>query len=538
MTLWRKVITGLAGAASAVASGVAFAPAALVAASAMMAVTASEPAMAQQQPAPVRGGRLIVARPADISVWDPKYTNDTNTIQAQYQIYGTLIQNSTDGLRLLPGIAESWELSPDSRIYTFRLRANAKFCDGSAITSEDVKFSIERAMERDSRVTWQFPASPVVETPDPRTVRITLNRPNVAFVSYLTLWGSTVLSKAYTERVGVEAMGQRPLGSGPFCLGRWDKGQVAVLTRNPHYWDPERPYLDEVELRVIPDENAAVLQLRTGQIDVALSVPHNQFRALSGVSGINVQRVTLFASSSFVPNVRAIPAFRDVRVRQAMLAALDRQAMVDAILFGNGAPVQSPFYGPGLLFHTNDFAVNHDLERARRLMAESGFPQGFSARLTVPSGDDMANQAAVIVADQLARIGIRLQVQPTEAGTILQMRASGQFDMFYKLGSNTVIDPAMNIPFDFWSREEGGSDSAFSGYRNEELVRLSKAAEGEQDVARRTALYRDFQRIAMSEAPQLYLFHPSVVYATRANVRGFEIFPTRTFRFWDTWKTR
>ena len=131
----------------------------------------------------------------------------------------------------------------------------------------------------------------------------------------------------------------------------------------------------------------------------------------------------------------------------------------------------------------------------------------------------------------------RQDPQPTEAGTILQLRASGQFDMFYKLGSNTVIDPAMNIPFDFWSREEGGTDSAFSGYRNEELVRLSKAAEGEQDVARRTALYREFQRIAMAEAPQLYLFHPSTVYATRNNVQGFAIFPTRVFRFWETWKT-
>jgi peptide/nickel transport system substrate-binding protein len=212
--------------------------------------------------------------------------------------------------------------------------------------------------------------------------------------------------------------------------------------------------------------------------------------------------------------------------------------MVDALLFGNGEPVQSPFYGPGLLFHTADFAVQHDLERAKRLMAESGFPQGFTARVVVPSGDEMANQTAVIVADQLAKIGIRIQVQPTEAGTILQLRSSGQFDMFYKLGSNTVIDPAMNIPFDFWSREEGGTDSAFSGYRNEELVRLSKAAEGEQDVAKRTAMYREFQRIAMSEVPQLYLFHPSVAYATRNNVRNFAIFPTRVYRFWEVWKSQ
>ena len=487
---------------------------------------------------PRRGGTLVVARAADVTVWDPKFTNDTVTIQAQHQIYANLMMNSADGRQLTPSLAESYELSPDSRIYTFRLRSNARFCDGTPITAEDVKFSIDRAMQRDSRVTWQFPASPVVEALDPRTIRITLDRPNVAFVSYLTLWGSSVLSKAYTERVGEQEMAQRPLGSGPFCLGRWDRGRVAVLTRNPHYWDAERPYLDQVELRVIQDENAAVLQLRGGQIDIALSVPHNQFRPLGSAPGVQVRRTTLYASSSFVPNVRAFPPFQDVNVRRAMLFALDRQAMVDAILFGNGEPVNSPFYGPGLLFHTADFAVPHDLAMARRLMAESRFPQGFSARLIVPSGDDMANQAAVITANQLAQIGIRIQVQPTEAGTILQLRSSGQFDMFYKLGSNLVIDPAMNIPFDFWPREIGGSDSAFSGYRNDELIRLSREAEGEQDVARRTALYREFQRIAMAEAPQIYLFHPSVVYAMRDTVRGFEIFPTRLYRFWDTWKTR
>ena len=512
--------------------GASSAPLALAAAALLAAAL---PADAQT---PRRGGTLIVARAADISVWDPKFTNDTATIQAQHQIYANLMQNSSDGKQLRTSLAESWELSPDSRIYTFRLRANARFCDGTPITAEDVKFSIERAMQRDSRVTWQFPASPVVEAPDPLTIRITLDRANVAFASYLTLWGSSVLSKAYTERVGEQEMGQRPLGSGPFCLARWDRGRVAVLSRNPHYWDPERPYLDQVELRVIQDENAAVLQLRGGQIDIALSVPHNQFRSLGSASGINVFRTTLYASSSFVPNVRAMPPFQDVNVRRAMLLALDRQAMVDAILFGHGEPVQSPFYGSGLLFHTSDFGVQHDLAQARRLMAESRFPQGFSFRLTVPSGDDMANQAAVITANQLAQIGIRVQVQPTEAGTILQVRASGQFEMFYKLGANLVIDPAMNIPFDFWPREIGGADAAFSGYRNDELIRLSREAEGEQDVARRTAIYREFQRIAMEEAPQLYLFHPSVVYATRNTVQNFEIYPTRLYRFWETWKTR
>jgi peptide/nickel transport system substrate-binding protein len=233
-----------------------------------------------------------------------------------------------------------------------------------------------------------------------------------------------------------------------------------------------------------------------------------------------------------------VPAFKDIKVRQAMLLALDRQAMVEALLFGNGEPAQSPIYGPKALFHTSDFAVNFDLEKAKKLMAESSFPQGFSTKLIVPSGDEMAAQATVIVKDQLAKIGINVQIQPTEAGTWWQLWSNGNFEMVYKLGSNLVIDPAMNLPFDFWPKEEGGRDAAFSGYRNDEIIRISKGAEAEQDQAKRAEAYRNLQRIAMTEVPQLYLFHPSVIYATRDGVKGYAMFPTRLHRFWEVWKTQ
>jgi peptide/nickel transport system substrate-binding protein len=487
---------------------------------------------------PRKGGKLVVAVPSDVISWDPKFTNGTVTLQAQHQIFANLIQNSSDGKELRPSLAESYEVSPDLRIYTFKLRANAKFCDGSPVTAADAKWSFDRAMESDSRVTWQFPGKPSVEAVDDRTLRITLDKPNVAFVSYLTLWGSHVLSKAYAEKVGLEEMGQKPLGSGPFCLDRWAKGQVAVLKRNPGYWDAERPYVDEVELRVVQDENAAVLQLRGGQVDIATSVPHNQFRPLQSARGIVPKMVTIQATAAIVPNMRAIPAFQDVKIRQAMMYALDRQAMVDALLFGNGEVAQSPIYGPQVLFHTGDFAIHHDLEKAKKLMAESTHPQGFSVKLLVPSGDEMAAQSTVIFKDQLAKIGINVQLQPTEAGTWFQLWSSGNFELVYKLGSNLVIDPAMNMPFDFWPMDQGGRDAAFSGYRNEEIIRLSKGAEVETDPAKRAEAYRNLQRIAMTEVPQLYLFHPSVIYATRDVVRDYAMFPTRLHRFWEVWKTQ
>ena len=485
---------------------------------------------------PKKGGKLVVARSSDISVWDPKYTNDTLTIQAQQQIYANLLMTSADGKSVQPSLAESYAVSEDGRVYTFKLRSNAKFCDGSPITAEDVKFSFDRAMEKDSRVPWQFPNKPAVDAPDASTVKITLDKANVAFARYLTLWGTHVVSKSYTEKIGQQEMGQKPLGSGAFCLDRFVKGQVTTLKRNPGYWDPEKPYLDEVELRFVQDENAAVLQLRGNQVDVVLSAPFSQAESLKKSPGIVPAMVTLDATSAIVPNLKTVPALADVKVRKAMLMALDRQGMVDAILFGNGEPAQSPFYGPGVLFHTRDFAIPYDLEKAKALMAESQFPKGFSAKLVIPSGDETASQAAVIAKDQLAKIGITIDVQPMESGAWYSTWSSGNFELVYKLGSNLVGDPAQNMPFDFWSFDEGGRNAAFSSYRNEDIVKLSKQAEAETDVAKRTALYRDIQKIAMAEVPQIYLFHPSVVFATRDDVKGFRVYPTRLIRLWEVWR--
>jgi peptide/nickel transport system substrate-binding protein len=502
---------------------------------AALLATVALPVLAQDE-TPVEGGTLIVARPADVNLWDPKFTNDNDSLWAQGQIFANLLQNSPDGTETRPWLAESWEINADSSVYTFRLRQDAFFCDGSPITADDVKYSFDRATAPDSGVSWQFPSDPKVEVIDTHTVQITLSRPNVAFASYLTLWGSSILSKAYAEAVGEEAMAQEPLGSGPFCLESWAKGQEVVLTPNPGYWDKTQPYVDEVVMRVVQDDNARLLQVRTGEVDIALAIPFSLAGALDGVEGVETHMQTIFGSAALVPNLRTVPAFGDVNVRMAMAMATDKQAMVDALLFGNGAPAQSPFYGPGILFWTDEFAVPYDLDAAKALLAQSAFPDGFSATLILPSGDQLAQQTATIFADQMSKLNITINISPVEAGTWWEMWSGGEFELVYKLGTNDVLDPAMNIPFDFWSKDEGGSDSAFSGYRNEEIVKISMEAEAELDPARRTELYKELQRIAMAEMPQFYLFHPTTIWAEGSDVNGFAVFPTKAHRFWETWK--
>ena len=170
-------------------------------------------------------------------------------------------------------------------------------------------------------------------------------------------------------------------------------------------------------------------------------------------------------------------------------------------------------------------------------MAESSAPDGFAVEMTIPSGDSLASQTAVILKDQLAQIGIEITITPVESGTWWEMWSGGKAQMLYKLGTNDVIDPAENLPFDFWSADEGGSDAAFTGFHNDEIVKLSQEAETTLDAKKRGKLYYELQKIAMDEVPQVWLFHPSNRWATRKNVQGFAVYMTGLHRFWETWKT-
>ncbi len=233
--------------------------------------------------------------------------------------------------------------------------------------------------------------------------------------------GSHILSKDHAEEVGPGGLASATLGSGAFCLERRDTGQVAVLTPNPGEWDPERPDVDRVEMRIVQDDNARVPQLRTGEIEVALRIPFGRAASLENARGVDGEMVTICRTAAIGPNMRKVPELADMQMRQAISHAVDREAMIDAILRGNGEPARSPFYRPGILFHTDAFAAGHDLEKARALMAGSAAPDGFEVDLLIAAGDGLAQQTAVILTDQLADIGITVNVVPVEAGTWWQM---------------------------------------------------------------------------------------------------------------------
>ena len=265
------------------------------------------------------GGVLRVARVADVYKWDPQFIDENDSLWASTQIYSALLKVSMDGTELEPFLAESYDMNDTATEFTFHLNKDAKFCDGTQITSEDVKFSFERAAASPA-VQWMVPAGMTFDVSDPLVFKITLAEPNIALPWWVTLWGMQVVSKAYTESHSAEQMLNEPLGSGIFCLKEWKKGEVIVLEPNPYSWLKDKegntlPYVDEVQWMVVPDANNRTLMLEAGEIDVAIDPPYNQVEALDAKDGISAYTADLMGEATIWLNMNK---FSDPKVRQAV----------------------------------------------------------------------------------------------------------------------------------------------------------------------------------------------------------------------------
>lgn len=491
---------------------------------------AASGAPAESAPAgtPVSGGTLRVARSGDVLTWDPPKMNENDSVWASVAVFSTLMRASSDGKALEPYVAASFTPSADYKQFTFAIDPNAAFCDGSKITSADVAFSWERAMKSDA-VSWMFPTGLTMETPDPQTFVVNLPDPNVALPWWTTLWGMEIVSKAYTEGKSDEDLASSPLGSGPFCVKEFQRGSQISLERNANFWLKDAngvalPYVDAVDWLIVPDANSRTLKLQSGEIDVAEDIPFNQVEALKSASGIVVGTSALMGEATIWLNQRT--PFKDPKIRQAANYAVDKQSLIDIVLQGFGQPAYSFLY---LGKYTNeDYGFRYDLEKAKALMAESSAPNGFDAELLVMSGDSTQEQAAVVLKDQLAKIGINITITPLETGTFSDRWFKSDFDMLYKLSTLDIFDSSENLNIDV-------NDAGFTGWKDEELWKFAQAAAAEPDETKRAQMFDELQKRYMEAPPQLPLFHPENAWAHSDKVQGYAYLNTGLRPFMTTW---
>jgi peptide/nickel transport system substrate-binding protein len=475
---------------------------------------------------PKRGGTLryaMASNPADL---DPHTTGATNSWHVLEQVYERLTMLDKDQ-KIVPWLAESWEVAPDGLIYTFKLRSNVKFHNGRLMTAADVQSSFERIRDpkTPSVAKPYFADVTAIEAPDDRTVRLKLAKPFAAFLYAVARLETAVVPKEEVEKQNNSV--QEPVGSGPFKFVEFKKDVNLVLERNPDYWKTGLPYLDRVVYRPITDSDVRLTNLRTGEVDVIQDVPAKDIESLQTETKIRVGRVGGVAWPHLSMNTRR-PPFDNVKVRQAIHYALDRKAIMDLVSFGHGTLSETPL-PPGNPFRSEIAEWKTDRAKAKQLLAEAGHPNGFSTTMRVITGSNAA--LAEVAQAQLKEVGINVAVEKLEATTWFKDVFSGHsFDMSI-VAHLSKIDPDISL----WDILHKDGPKNYTGTNIPELNALLDEGRTTLDEEKRKGIYAKAQQIVVEQSGYVVLYLPPFQYGWSNAVQNGEILPFGDIRFWEVW---
>ena len=535
---WRRIsmVFGLI-LALAVVLGACAAPAGPAAAPA--AEEAAAPAAEGAAPA-AAGGTIRFGRYADSLFLDPVWNDANLDIWVLNSLYDTLLQSTRDGQGVEPALATDISVSDDGLVATVTLRDGIKFADGSPITPDDVVFSLDRARNPEHGI-WSFSLEAVasVEASGENQVVINLSRPDPALPAALAMFNSAIMPKALyeampgdTDQAKAEAFAEKPIGSGPFVLKEWVRGEYMLIERNPNYWMTDEngvqlPYLDAVRFEIIPEDATRILKLQAGEIDAAEFIPLSRVAELDADSNINMELFPSTKVGEILMNNR--PELNDgtpnplssLQVRQALNYATNKEALIQLVTFGTGTPMQSYMSSTTPLFAPQPM-YPYDPEKAKALLAEAGYGDGFEVSVLSIAGN--ADDAALLTAVQQtwAEVGVTLKIEQVDAATRTERYRANDFQMRTGAWTNDINDPSqITSYFAIYSVVE----SLHTGFQSDEIEQLFEQSQKELDVAKRGELYKRIQEIYTQAAPFIFLYETPYPVALRKNVEGFYQLP-------------
>ncbi|APE41978.1 ABC transporter substrate-binding protein [Sulfitobacter alexandrii] len=426
-------------------------------------------------------------------------------------VFEGLTRFMSDG-SVVPGLAESWEISDDGLTYTFKLREGVTFHDGSTMDAEDVKFTLDRIIAEDSANAQKalYSAISEVNVIDPTTVEVKLSEPNGSMLFNLA-WGDAVI----VAPESIDNIKQQPIGTGAFKFDSWTQGDQIVLSKNADYWGTPAE-LEKATFKFISDPTAAFAAMMAEDVDVfaGFPAPENmpQFEADPRFQVIvgSTEGETILSTN----NTRA--PFDNVKVREAMAHAIDRQAIIDGAMFGLGTPIGTHFapHNPAYVDLTS--MSEYDPEKAKALLAEAGFPDGFETTLHLPP-PSYARRGGEIIAAQLAEVGIKAQITNVEWAQWLETVFNGK-DFGLTIVSHTEpMDIGIYANPDYYFQ-----------YDNPELQELMAELNRTTDPDARTKMLQDAQRMISEDYVNGYLFQLALPTVAKAGIEGlWENAPTQ-----------
>lgn len=457
---------------------------------------------------------------------DPQKTAGTLTFQTLKSVYDTLAEPDPSG-NIVPALADRWEVSGDALTWTFYLRKDVVFHNGDKLTAKDVKATFDRIMDKAtaSPKAKEFSAIAAIETPDDFTVILKLKEPASPLLATLASGWGAILPKRLID--SGHDFGAQPIGTGPFELKKWVRDSQIVLEKNKNYWMKGRPKLDQVIMDIIPERAVAIQGLISDQIDVAYLIDKDDLPILEASPNVKIEKS--MTSLILVMSINCSnPVLQDLRVRQAINLAIDKQKVLD-VAYNGGKPIGT-FMDYGNAYYKDFTAMYpYDPEKARKLLAEAGVGPETTFELSLPQNYEMHVKAGEMYQDMLTKVGLNVKIKLVDWSTwISDVYRDAKYDLTV-IGHTGKLDPDGTLA-------GYGTQSRYVRWINPRAAELIDEARKVSGFENRKKLYDEVLEIMAREVPFMYLGTSYRYTAVRKNVSDFRITPILdTFDFrWTT----
>jgi ABC-type transport system substrate-binding protein len=463
------------------------------------------------------GGVLVYGLDSDVPNLVTPQNQGAASMILNAALHRGLVQYDADG-QIVPALAETWE-DENEQTFTFHLREGLTFHDGSDLTSEDVKATLEYIADPDNSAKLRGAASGIsaIETPDDTTVEIELATPDAAFLSFLADVSGAVLP---SESLGQE--GPTYVGAGPFQYVSYEQGSSFVVEAFEDFYDASEVPLDGIEFQIIADQTARDNALLSGSVDAVSFVGWNSYDQVEQNDSLVLDRTEgpfMYLQFNTTPD----SPFADPLVRQAVAYAVDRQGVIDSALSGQGEPLQGMPIPENSEYFNADYSdyYEQDLDKARELLAEAGYPDGFTATMLSSSQYDFHENTAISVQADLAQIGIELEMNLPDWPTRLELGAAGDYDIAVYGTSGLTNDPAFLAEI----LTPVGRQNAPFGYDDTTVNDLLAKGRATTDVEERKAVYDELSEYVLEQAPIVTLAWRAQAFGYTTDVSGFSNIP-------------
>ncbi len=462
---------------------------------------------------PTYGGSAVVGIQQDFDSLDPHKATAAGTKEVLFNIFEGLVKPDENG-NLICAVASDYTISEDGLVYTFTLRDGVKFHNGNVVTAEDVKYSLDRAsgLLDGTPLISSLKTLKSVDIVDEKTVQVTVGSANIELIYSFV---AAIIPAGSGENEAAD-----PIGTGPFSYVSYKPQEGMVLKKNSEYWQEGLPYLDEVTFKIVNSADTALLELQGGTIDLYAYLTDSQAVTLKSTHQV-IASATNVVQALFLNN--EVKPLDDVRVRQALTYAIDKEEINLFVAGGTGSLISSAML-PTLKDYYVDlngvYGTTDNVEKAKELLAEAGYPDGFDLAIAIPSNYDFHMQTGEVIVEQLKAVGINATIEAVEWGTWLENVYNGRQYAATISGVTCDMTPGYML-----NRFQTESSKNFINYKNAEYDEIYLKAAASLDLKEKAGYYAQLQQMLCDEAASVFLQAPANQTAISNRLGGYKFYP-------------